>query len=102
MDTFAVTSDCPPSPHQIAPPPQSDVGKNVHMPFQLSHPPTLTTLNICVDLVGKPMGCHTHLLPQPLYPRSPDPLDCTILCSSILDYTSVVNEDQAIDKVDVA
>lgn len=102
VDTIAITSDHPPSPHQTTPPPQSDVGEHVHMFVQLSHPPTLTTLNICTYLVGKPMGCHTHLLPQPPSLRFSDPSDCTVLCSSVLDSTPIGNEDRAINGVDVA
>jgi len=34
--------------------------------------------------------------------RSVDPLDCTTLCSFIPDSTPIVNEDQSIDKADVA
>lgn len=48
--TVAVTSDCLPSPHQIAPPPWSDVGDHAHTSVELSHPPTPLTLDICVDL----------------------------------------------------
>jgi len=99
VDTVAIISDYPPSPHQTTPPPQSDVGEHAHTSIQLSHAPTLTTLNICVDLVGKPMGRYTHLLPQPPSLHSADPLDCIVLCSSVLDSTPIVNEDQTIDEV---
>lgn len=48
------------------------------------------------------MGFQIHFLPQPLSPGSTNPLDCIILCSSILDSTLVVNKDQVVDRVDVA
>ena len=48
------------------------------------------------------MGCHMHLLPQPPSPHSIDPPYCMVFCSSIPNSTLIVNEDQAIDKVDVA
>ena len=48
------------------------------------------------------MGCHMHLVPQPLSSCSIDPLDCTALCSSIPNRTPVVNEDQSINGVSVA
>lgn len=102
MNTITVTSDCLPSPHQTTPPMQSDVGEHAHKLVQLSHPPTLTTLNFCLDLVGKSMSYHMHLLPQPQSPRCVDLSDCTVLCSSILESTLVVSEGQAIDGVDVA
>ena len=43
-----------------------------------------------------------HFLSQPPYLYSDDPPDDTVLCSSILDSTLLVNEDQAIDGVGVA
>lgn len=72
------------------------------MSVELSHHPTITTLNFYAYLVGNPMGCHMHLLPQPPSLHSTDPPDCTVLCSSIPDSTPVANEDQAIDGFDVA
>lgn len=72
------------------------------MIIQLLHASTLTTLNFYIDMVGKPMGCHMHLLPQPSTPHSFDPPDCVVLCSPIPSSTPIVNEDQAIDRVDVA
>lgn len=100
--TVVVTSDCPQSPHQTAPPPQSHVGEHAHTSVQLPHPPKITSLNFFVDLVANPMGCDIHVLPQPLSLCSADPLHCTILCSSISDSTPLVNEDQDIDRVGVA
>jgi len=90
------------SPHQTTPSPQSDVGEHAHTSFQLSHPPNITSLIFHADLVVKPMDCHMHVLPQPLSSCSVDPLDCTVLCSSIPESTHVVNEDQAINRVGVA
>lgn len=59
-----VTGDCLPSPHQTSPPPHSDVGEHAHTSFQMSYPPSITSLNFHADLVANPMGYHMHLLPQ--------------------------------------
>lgn len=96
-----ITSDCLPSPHQIAPPPQSDVGEHSHTFFELSHPPTPPALDICANLVCKPTGCHMDLLHQTLSLHFVDPLDCTVLCSSISDSTCVVKKDEVVDGVGV-
>lgn len=45
------------------------------------------------------MGCHKHLLPQPRSLHFVNPLDCTVMCSSILDSILIVNKDQAIDEL---
>lgn len=102
MDTVDVTSDCPSSSHQTNPPLQSDVRENAHMPIQLSHFPNITSLNFHIDLVAKPMGRHMHVLPQPPSLCYADPLECIVLCSSIVDSTPIMSEDQAIDRVGVA
>lgn len=102
MDTVIVTSDCPSSSHQTTPPPQSDVGEHAHTSVQLSHPPNITSLNFHIDLVTNPMGCHMHVLPQPLSLCYANPPYHTVLCFSILNSTPVVSEDQAIDGVSVA
>lgn len=68
---------------------------------ELPHPPTPPFLYICTDLGCKPAGCYVDLLPRLPSPCSTDPLNCTVLCSSVLDSTFVVNEDQAIEKFDV-
>lgn len=47
------------------------------------------------------MYYNTHLVPQPSSPRFVDPPDYTILCSSVPDSTPIMNEDQAIDGVEV-
>lgn len=78
------------------------MGEHAHTFVQMSHPPTLTTLNFYAYFIGKPMGYHMHLLPQPLSSCSVDPLYFTILCSTVSESTLIVNEDQAIDGVDVA
>lgn len=77
------------------------MGEHAHTSFELSHLPTPLALDICIDLACKPTGRHVDLLPQPLSPRFVDPLNCTMLCSSILDSTLVVNEDQVVDRVGV-
>lgn len=43
-----------------------------------------------------------HYVPQPLSSHSVVPLDDIIMCSSISDFTLVVNEEQAIDGVGVS
>ena len=97
----AITSDYPPSPHHTTPPPQSDVGDYAHTSVELSHPPTPPTLDICADLACKLVGCHVDSFPQPPSPHSVDPLDCTILCSSVPDSSPIVNEDQVVNGVSV-
>lgn len=99
--TAAMTSDFSPSPHQIAPPPQSDVGYHAHNSVELSHPPTPSTLEICTDLACKPVGYHVDSFPRSLSFHSVDPLDCIVFCSTIPYSSPVVNEDQAIDGVGV-
>lgn len=47
------------------------------------------------------MGCHKVLPTQPPSPGSFDPPDCIVLCSSILNSTSVVHKDQVVDIVGV-
>ena len=78
------------------------MGEHAHTSIQLSHLPIITSLNFRADLVMKPMGCHMHLLPQSPSSRSADPLDCIVFCSSILDFTPVINEDEATNRVGVA
>jgi len=97
-----VTSDCPSSPHQTAPPLQNDVGEQAHTYVQLSHPSNITSLNFHADLVAKPIGSHMHVLPQPPSWCSADPPNCIVLCSSIMDSTFIMNEDQVINRVGVA
>lgn len=96
-----VTSDYLPSPHRMAPPLQSDVEEHTYTSIQLSYPRNITSLNFIANLVVKPMGCHMIVLPQPPSSCSANPLGCTILCPSILNYTPVVNEDKSIDGVGV-
>ncbi len=100
-DIILVTSDCPLSPHQIDPPPCSDVGDHAHTLVELSHPPTLLALDICADLACKPTGCHMESFPRLPSSHSVDRLDCTFLLSSIPDSSPIVNEDQDVDRVGV-
>ena len=102
MDIVIVTNDYLSSPHQIAPPLQSDVGDQAHTSVQLSHPPNITSLNFFLDLVVSPSSCHMHFVPQPPSSYSVVPSDDIVLCSSIPDPTLIVNEDQATDRVDIA
>jgi len=48
------------------------------------------------------MGCHMYFVPQPSSSYSDDPLDCVVLCSSILDFAPIVNKDQVIEGVGVS
>lgn len=68
---------------------------------ELSHPPTPPTLDIYTDLDLKPIGCHVNIFSQPLSSRSVDPLDCTVLCSPVLNSTFIVHEDQFVNRVGV-
>lgn len=58
-------------------------------------------MNIYVDLDCNLDGCHAVLSSQPRSSGSFDPLDCTLLCSPVLDSTFVVHEDQVVEKVGV-
>jgi len=62
----------------------------------------ITTLKFHADLVGKLMGCHMPLLPQPMSLHSLDPPDYTIFSYSIMESTAIVNKDQGTTKVGVA
>ena len=99
--TVAITSDCPPSPHQTTPPPRSDVGDHAHTSVELSHPPTPLALKIYVDLSCKPVACHVDSFPRPLSSCYVNPPDCIIFCSPIPNSSPVVNEDQVVDEVGV-
>lgn len=77
------------------------MGEHVHTYVELSHPSIPRALDICTDLAQNPVGCHVDFLPQPLSPHSTDPLDYTVLCSSVPNSTLVVNEDQVVEGVDV-
>jgi len=69
--------------------------------IELSNPLTPPTLIAYVDFAYKHFGFHVDSFPQPFSPCPVDPMDCTVLCSSIMDSTLVVNEDQIVDRVDV-
>jgi len=62
-DTAVFTSDSSPSPHQVAPPLQSDLEECANTSVQLSHPPTPPTCDMCVYLACKPTHCHMDLFP---------------------------------------
>jgi len=102
MDMVTVTSDFPSSPHQTTQPLQSDAGDHVPTFVQLSHSPNISSLNFRLDLVVSPSSCHMHFVPQPLSSYSTNPPNNTVSCSSILDSTLVVNEEQATNEVGVA
>jgi len=90
VGTIVVTSDRPPSPHQIAPPPWSDVGENAHTFVELSHPPTPSAFDIYAYLACKLAGGHVDSFPQPLSLCFIDPPDCTILCSIVPESTLIL------------
>ena len=75
------------------------MGDYAHTYVELSHPPTPPTLDSYTDLARKPIGCHMDSFPQPLSMRFVDPLDCTVSCSSILDSSPGVEEDEVVDGV---
>lgn len=99
--TVTVTRNCPPSPHQTTPPLRSDVGDHAHTFVELSHRTTPPPLNICTDLACKPIGCHVDSFPRPPSSCFVNPLDCTALCSSILNSSPIVDEDQVVDGVGI-
>ena len=63
---------------------------------ELTHPSTPPNLDIYVYLAYKLDSFHMDSFPQPPSPCSIDPPNCIVLCSSILDSTCVVNEDQVV------
>lgn len=78
------------------------MGEHAHKSVQLSHLPNITSLKFFTYLVVIPLICHMNFVPQPPFLYSNDPLDDTILCSSILDSILIMNEDQAIHGVGFA
>lgn len=78
------------------------MGEYAHTSIQLSHLPNITSFSSHTDCVKNPMGYHMYFIPQPPSSYSHYSLDCIVLCSSILDSTIAVNEDQAIDGVAIA
>lgn len=101
VGTIAVTSDYLPSPHQVVPQLRSEMGDHAHTFIELSHPPTPPSLETFTNFSCKPIGCHLDSFPRPPSLRSIDPLDCTVLFSSIPNSSPVVNEDQVVNRVGV-
>jgi len=101
MDAVTVSTDCQPFPHSTAPPLSSDVEDHAHTLFQLSHPPNITSLNFRTDLVMGPSSSHMYFVLRPPSSHLGVPLDDTVSCSSILDSSLVVNEEQATNGVGV-
>ena len=78
------------------------MGEVVNLPAKLSpSPPTPPALYFCANLDCKPVGYHVVSSSQPLSTGSFGPLDFFVLCSSILDFTCDVHEDQVMDEVGV-
>ena len=98
-DTVLVTSDCPPSPRQTTPPPQSDAGEPANTSVELSYPHSPLALDICADLACNLACCHMDLLRQPSSLRFANPPDYIILWSFVPDSTLVVNGDQVVDRI---
>ena len=71
------------------------------MIIELSHPPTSPTLDFCMHLADKSIGCHMDFFPQPSPLHFVDPMDCTMLCSPVSNSTLVVHEDQVVNIVSV-
>ena len=82
-----VTCDYPSSPHQTAPPSQSNVGEHAHISSKPSHPPEITPFDCCTSLVANTLGYHMYFLPQPPSSYSNHPPDDKVLCSSIPNST---------------
>lgn len=76
-DMVSIKSDCSSSSHQKSLAPQCEVGEGAHLSIDLSHLPTLATLDLCANLADKIVGCHVDLFPQPPSQRFVDPPDCT-------------------------
>jgi len=88
-----VTSDYLSSPHQIASPSQSDVGEHAPTSVQPPHPPDIAPSYFCVDVIVIHIPRHVYFVPQPPSLNWDNPPDDTVLCSSILDSTPVLNKD---------
>lgn len=69
------------------------MGEGALPSVELSHPPTLPTLDFYPDMAFETIGCHVDLFPQPLSPHLVNPPDCIMLYSPILDSTIIVHED---------
>lgn len=65
------------------------------------YPSTPHSQDFCVDLDCKPNGCRVFLSSKHLSIGSFDPINFGLLCSSILDSTCDVHEDQVLDGVGV-
>lgn len=77
------------------------MGDHAHTSVELSHSPTPPSLEICANLARNIVGFHVDSFPQPLSLHSVDPLNCIVLCSSILDSSRAMNEDQDVDGIGV-
>lgn len=99
MDKVVVPSE-PPSPsHQMTLVPQGEEGEVANLPIKLPPPPTPPALDFCIDFDCKPDGCHMVSTPRTPSNGSFDPLYFDVLCSSILDSTCDVHENQVMDEV---
>jgi len=99
MDKVVFTSEPLSSSNQTTLDLQDEVGEVLNTSVEMSRPPTPPTLNICTDLDCNPDGCHEVLSSQPPSSGSFDPLDFTVLCSPVLDSTSVFHDDQVVNGV---
>jgi len=101
-DKVVVQSD-PLSPsHQIALAPQDEVGELVNLPVELPpSPPTLPALDFYIDLDCNPDGCHMVSSLRLPSTSSFDPSDFSVLCSSVVNSTCDVDEDQVMEGASV-
>lgn len=55
-----ISMDSPLPSHSTIPPSPSDAEDHVRTFFHPSHPPNITSLNFCVELVVSPSSSHMH------------------------------------------
>ena len=97
-----VSTLCPPPSQSGTPPLPSDVEDHAHTPVHPSHSPNITPLHFHADLVVSPSNCHVHSFLRPPSLHSGIPQNDVVLCSSILDSSLVVNDEQPTEGVGVA
>ena len=102
MGVGTVLAECAPPSHSTIPPSPSDAEDHLRTSVHPPHPPKITPLNFHAELVVSPSSYHMCYFIQPPSSHSSVPLDDVVLCSSILDSSLVVNEEQPTDEVSVA
>ena len=102
VDADTLSANCLPSSHPTSPPLPSDADGHAHTPVHPSHSPNITSLNFSVYVVVSPLSSHMHSCLWPPSSHSGVPSNDYVLCSSILDSSFVVNEEQPINRVGIA